>query len=141
LSRPFNDILKGLRNWQINAEKYVISETKEFEAEIIDMNVKNMDVALDNEGDSFLHKYQRRTIAYKETFGEPYLTDTGDFKDNMMIKFKKDYLALFSTDGKTPKVIEKFGREVFGLDEEKMEELREMVKPNIINRFRKTVFR
>lgn len=132
----FDNILSTLYDWRENAEDYVIEQAKPYEAELIDMNVAQMDIAVDSDGKSFLDKYSPTTIQLKKVLGQPYLTDTGDFKRKMFGNFEHDYIATGSDDEKTEKLVRKFGHKIFGLTPENVAEFAELIKPNVQENFK-----
>lgn len=104
-------IRKRLR---IEADKIV----KQHKKEIIDFIRENQlyQKGIDGTGRK-LQMYTPYTIAIKKLKGEAYdrttLLDTGDFYDDMTVHLKGDTLIVFSTNYKTPQLIEKYGQDIF----------------------------
>lgn len=85
-----------------------------------------------------LKKYTKVTVAIKRALGKPFdrttLLDKGDFYEKFKIDFNpNDYtITIFSTDEKTPKLIAKYGIDIFGLTPENNQYLDEnIIKPYI----------
>lgn len=139
------EIIEALEEWQREAERIVIEEAKDFEAEIIDYNTETQLYAKGQlaDGTKVEPPYSPVTEYIKQLKGQPTdrvtLRDTGDFHRSFSIEWRNTEFEIFATDGKTGKLIRAYGKEIFGLDEIGLQELREDLKEPLIDRFRKQV--
>ena len=86
---------------------------------------------IDGKGDKLL-KYSDYTIAIKKGNGDVYdittLHDTGSFTDKMnLIYTDQNAIGIFSTDIKTPELIEKYGADIFTFTVDHQKEINEQI--------------
>lgn len=86
---------------------------------------------IDGKGSKLL-KYKPFTIAIKKSKGEVYnrttLHDTGSFTDKMnLIYTDQNAIGIFSTDIKTPELIEKYGADIFTFTVDSQKEINEQI--------------
>ena len=59
--------------------------------------------------------------------GQPYnrvtLRDTGDFESSFYIRYSGDSFEITASDGKTDDLVRKYGKEIFGLNRDNLDEL------------------
>ena len=104
-----------------NKTESIIRANKE---RILDLNRENQlyNKGVNSEGENLLD-YTYFTIQIKELLRQPYdrttLRNTGSFYKGFSYHFDKNtyVLKIFSTDKKTPLLISKYGKDIFGLDE------------------------
>jgi len=107
-----------IRNYDNKIES-IVYQNKE---QIIDLNRENQlfDMGIDSNGKNLL-EYSQATISIKIQKKQPIdrttLFDTGEFYKGFFIKFNpSNYtLEIWSSDKKTTKLIEKYGKDIFGL--------------------------
>ena len=56
------------------------------------------------------------------------------------MRFDKEYFAIFSNDDKAEKIERKYGKDIFGLDQDAMFEIAQNIKPDLQKAFRKQIF-
>ena len=117
---------------------------KIFESEILDLNISQLwEKGQDSTGRILRSEfaiggnvYSTRTIIYKSDKGQPIdrvtLKDDGDFYQGFILKVTNSGITITSTDSKTGKLVKVWGRDIFGLNKENMNELiEEMIKPEL----------
>ena len=71
--------------------------------------------------------YSPVTVEEKRLRGQPYnrvtLRDTGDFESSFYIRYMDDGFEITASDWKTDDLVRKYGREIFGLNRENLDDL------------------
>lgn len=141
-----DDLLRELRSFDSNAEEIAVHTARLFEAEILDMNTEDQLFSRgeDSKGAS-LGKYAPLTISIKKGLGQPTnrvtLKDTGDFHRSFFARFVGKYITIGATDSKAYKLETKYSKDIFGLSDNNVQELITMLKPEMINEFRRIILR
>lgn len=133
------DKLQRLKEFQANANKYAVDAVIENDNIVLDMN---FDEQLQEEGvnrnDVPIMDYQPYSPAtefIKAQKGQPYdrvtLHDEGDFAgDGEVVRVNDETAEIVSRDAKSESLQDKYGKEILGLKEDNMTELKEYyVKP------------
>jgi len=119
-----------------NKTESIIQANKE---RILDLNRYNQlyERGIDSDGDR-LKEYTSFTIQIKQMLQQPYdrttLNYSGSFYDKFSYYFDKNTytLTIFSTDKKTPLLIQKYGKDIFGLDTDNTDYLEiQIIKKNL----------
>ena len=106
---------------------------------VIDLNQSQLLSGIDSKGEE-LGEYESKPYAtFKNTlnplpgFGVPDLKLTGSFYREMYLQFSSKGwpVQIFSMDEKTSKLVSQYGKDIFGLTEDNLENLREHLKPKI----------
>lgn len=140
------NMVRALRDFDNNAEKIIIQVSKQFESEILDMNTEEQlfKKGIDSDGDS-LGKYAPLTVQIKSGLGQPTdrvtLKDTGDFHRSFFARFVGKNIAIGANDEKADKLEDRYTSSIYGLTDDNLQEVIELVKPEMINKFRRTVLR
>lgn len=90
-----------------------------------------LEKGIDGTGSKLL-RYTNFTIAEKKRKGDVYdrttLHDTGSFTDKMnLIYTDQNAIGIFSTDSKTPELIEKYGTDIFTFTVDNQKEINEQI--------------
>lgn len=89
------------------------------EAQMVDMNVAQMEAGRDAGNQAIAPPYAELTIAMKSMKGQVNdrvtLRDEGDFHSSLSIKYRTDRFEFYATDWKTPMLGQKYGYQIFGL--------------------------
>lgn len=119
-------------------------------AEICDMNTEQQ---LYERGENALGvsisdymPYAPLTIDIKTMKGQPTdrvtLRDTGDFHESFFIRADNNGFTIDATDWKREKLVNKYGRQIFGLtDENKTYLAKEILLPELIKKTKETLWR
>lgn len=135
----------ALRSWQDKAEENVIIAAREFEAEILDYNTEEQLFRRGqySDGTAVAPPYRPFTIQVKQAKGQPTgrvtLRDTGDFHQSFSVVWQPTQFVVTASDAKTGKLVQKYGREIFGLDDAGLQELIDNIRPELIAVLRKEI--
>ena len=114
---------------RFNLQATLDSILREFESVIIDLNTENQlfERGIDANGEALPMPYAPFTVDYKQAVGQPTdritLRDTGEFHSGFFVRYKNKEFSLWSSDGKTEELIDRWGEDIFGLTEESLNEL------------------
>ncbi len=144
MKTPIDDMLNTFIKASEKLPQTTIEQAKSYEAEIIDLNTEQLFTGLDANKQAITPSYRPLTITIKRQKGQPTnrvtLKDTGDFYDGFEVRFDKEYFAIFSNDDKAEKIERKYGKDIFGLDQDAMFEIAQNIKPDLQKAFRKQIF-
>jgi hypothetical protein len=103
---------------------------------IADQQAEQMFSGEKSDGGEILPDYTDLTIALKKEKGQPTdrvtLRDTGSFQNKISVAVKSDRFTISSSDDKTGKLESKYGKQIFGLNTQHLEEYgREVFKPKL----------
>jgi hypothetical protein len=103
---------------------------------IADTQAEQMFAGQRSDGTEILPDYTDFTIAIKQEKGQPTdrvtLRDTGSFQNKIAIAVKSDRFTISSADDKTGKLEKKYGKQIFGLNTQYLEEYgREVFRPRL----------
>lgn len=100
---------------------------------IVDLNIKQMDEGFRADDTTIEPEYTANTVEIKKSKGQPYnrvtLQDTGDFKMNIKVKAGNSKAEILSSDSKSDDLQEKYGKAIFGLNDEHLAMLRAFLQP------------
>jgi len=127
-----------------NLEKAVLEIVREHEAQVIDLNLLQLDSGTDNAGKPLDPPYRSAKYAdFKLTLNPKGVVDlklTGDFWDGFFLSADQYPITFGSADIKAPELEAKYGKEIFGLDKTSMEALNKgIVLPELRARIRKVL--
>lgn len=118
-----------------------------FTAQIVKMNTDRLyKLGEYTTGDAIADRvpYKPLTIQIKRSKGQPTdrvtLKDTGDFHASIFLRFDTQKMEVVADDPKTAKLVRKYGTEILGLTEANMIELKEMIMPQLLERFKKAAY-
>jgi len=96
----------------------------------------------DAEG-NLLQSYHPITIEYKEMVGQPTdrttLRDTESFHNSFFLDASKFPLRISATDSKQGELMDKYGEDIFGLDDESQAEFNEYILDDIQETLKKAL--
>lgn len=124
-------MIDALRDFRQREGEYILGSVRENEAVVIDMNAEEQ---LFEKGENRLgvsiadyRPYSPVTIEEKRMRGQPYnrvtLRDTGDFESSFYIRYSGDSFEITASDWKTDDLVRKYGKEIFGLNRDNLDEL------------------
>lgn len=113
---------------------------------LVDIQSQQMRLGLNSQGQKIGWYRSERYAVFKRDWGSiapfrvPDLFLHGDFQGGLTVKYDGEKLVFTSTDVKTPKLVDMYGEEIFGLDDDSAEMLKEEVfTPDMARRIRKVV--
>lgn len=128
-------ILNKLEKIKVDRDKIVLEVIKQFEEFILSEQRKQMYSGENADGTSIEPGYKPLTISIKNSVGQPTdrvtLKDTGAFYSSFFIVYGPKYFAIYARDGKTKKLISKYGTEIFGLNDVAMSKLLIKIKSDL----------
>lgn len=137
-------IVKSLKSIQSDLDSIILDAVKQNEAEIIDLNIEQLENGLNNDSSQIAPAYTTTTIQIKRLKGQPTnrvtLKNEGDFHNSIFIAYGSDRFALGSTDIKTKKLKKKYGFKVLGLTDDSIQETIELIKPDLRDSIKKKLF-
>lgn|SRR5574343_587964 len=120
-------------------EQEVVQILQSEEAFIADRNQENLMAGIDSTGRAIKPDYSMMTVRIKKAKGQPSdrvtLRDEGDFYSQFYVTDKFP-MHIDSKNWKTGKLTEKYGENIFGLTEEKQNEVNRQILPAIIERIK-----
>jgi len=139
--KDYMDFVKNVRDNIPQQTEGIINRNK---SEIIELNTKDqLYIKGEDSLGLTLKPYSVFTIEIKQLLGQPYdrttLNYSGAFYNGFYLKVDKDNLVLNfnSTDNKTPDLISKYGRNIFGLNYDNQQKLNyEIIFPELENYIR-----
>lgn len=140
MARTVKDYMDFVANVIDNIPNQTERIIKQNETAILDLNRQEQlyKYGEDSKG-RLLEEYKPFTIEIKQLLGQPYdrttLFYSGDLYKSFTMEMDKTNLTLtiYATDRKVPKLIVKYGADIFGLTHEHQNELNERIlKPELI---------
>ena len=129
--------IEALKQFEKEHESIVIQLAANYEAEILDMNTDQLEKGIEATGNPVSPPYRPLTISIKQQKGQPTdrvtLKDEGDFHDSFFLVLNQTSFAIYAKDEKTARIERKYGRDIFGLTDENLQSLIEMIKPDLID--------
>ena len=125
--------------------QYAVDAAKPLKSLIEQLNANNqlLQSGSDGTGLPVTPNYTTTTIRYKRRKGQPTnrvtLKDTGDFHESITAVFNGSEIELIATDPKTGKLVQKYGKDILGLDDKSIATLLDKLRPLFTNEFRKTI--
>lgn len=141
-------MIDALRNFRRREGEYLLGSVRENEAVVIDMNAEEQ---LFERGENRLgvsiadyRPYSPVTVEEKRIRGQPYnrvtLRDTGDFESSFYIRYTGDSFEIAASDWKTDDLVRKYGKEIFGLNRDNLDELiRSYILPFLREKLMETI--
>jgi hypothetical protein len=118
---------------------------QDIETTIIDYNQEQLQkYGKDSNNELLPLPYAEMTIKIKTAKGQPTdritLYDEGDFQNAFYVKYTNTDFSLWSTDGKTEKLVFEWGKNIFGLTDENLTKLiRKDIYPKLIEIIRSKI--
>lgn len=139
----FEQHIKSLRQFEQEKNKVLNEIIKDYEPEIIDMNLAQLDQGEEATGDKIEPAYRPITIELKKITGQPTdrvtLKDTGDFHNDFFLTYGRDWFNINSNDEKADKLERKYGKDIYGLSDNHIQDLINQVKPDFQQQFKKAI--
>ena len=136
------NLIVNLTKFRDNMNNYMEDITRSIEDEIKEINVhQQYDLGQDRNGDSITPEYAESTIRYKRKKGQPTdrvtLQDTGQYHDTFKIRYEADGFELYANDWKVGFLDKKYGKDIYGLQDEAARELADQVyQPRMIQKLK-----
>ena len=136
------NLIENLTKYRDNINNYMEDITRSIEDEIKELNVhQQYDLGQDRYGNAITPEYAESTIRYKRRKGQPTdrvtLQDTGQYHDTFKIRYEAEGFELYANDWKAGFLDRKYGKEIYGLQDEAARELADQVyQPRLIQKLK-----
>lgn len=141
--------IRRLKEAQKNLSSLTIDAVKKNESEIVNLNISQMEESgVTHKGEEIQRRgvsyrgYSPMTVQIKRLKGQETkhitLKDEGDFHNKMKIVYNQDSFTFTSDDDKTEE-LQSYYSDIFGLTDQNIEEMKDLIKPDLINIFRNEV--
>ena len=136
------NLIENLTKYRDNINNYMEDITRSIEDEIKELNVhQQYDLGQDRYGNAITPEYAESTIRYKRRKGQPTdrvtLQDTGQYHDTFKIRYEAEGFELYANDWKAGFLDRKYGKEIYGLQDEAARELADQVyQPRMIQKLK-----
>lgn len=137
------DLINKLEDYNENINSYLEAGTIEAEDTIIEMNIGQMyNSGEDRTGKRITPEYAPETVRIKREKGQPTnrvtLRDTFDFQKSIWVQYYPDSFEIKASDWKTERLIQKYGEEILGLQDEMVKYLcQNFYLPRLIKELKK----
>lgn len=134
-------IKNNINKLRQSIDDIVLDSVKDNEGYIVELNSEEQlyEQGIYSTG-SRLPRYEPMTISIKQGKGQPTdrvtLRDEGDFHDKFFISYGTDSFTIGSSDWKSDILVGDWGKEIFGLTDENIQEAIAITKNDIENRVR-----
>ena len=139
MSNPFYEVANELKDWQENSDTFVLGLVQEEEALLIDLNLSQLEAGINADGSEIEPEYTEYTKIIKRSEGRPWdrvaLYDEGKYYKGWFIVYGADYFAFGSDDSKARSLERKYGKGMYGLTKENLQEAIDVLRPLIIKLF------
>ena len=132
--------LRNLANKLLQAtpekqEKDLLKIIQKHENEAVDLNIEQMMAGQDSDGGRITPEYTPFTVEIKKAKGQPSdrvtLRDEGSFQQKMFMNADKFPVIFDSSDSKTDAIVDKYGKNVFGLDRQHLGDFKEDISEDV----------
>ena len=140
--KAITNLIENLTKYKANINEYMEDITRSIEDEIKEINVhQQYDLGQDRNGDAITPEYAESTIRYKRRKGQPTdrvtLQDTGQYHDTFKIRYENEGFELYANDWKAGFLDKKYGKEIYGLQDEAAMQLADQVyQPRMIQKLK-----
>jgi hypothetical protein len=136
-------LLKKLRSIsEAKQTSELLKMIREDEPWVVDLNRVQLLEGKDS-NDSYLKKYRSKSYAkYKETLNPLGVTDlklTGKFHNSFVLKARSFPITITATDKKKNDLVKKYGKAIFGLNQESRSLLVERLKSKVTKYYRRLI--
>lgn len=143
MKTPFDDVIDGVIQAQVNADAIVIDQVIDKEREAVKIQADQMFSGERGDGRDILPKYTPYTKLIKRQKRQPTdrvtLRDTGDFQDAIVIDYGPDSFRYDSTDDKRAKLVRKYSEQIFGLNDDSLNNLIDTIRDGFVKQMQKTI--
>ena len=136
------NLIENLTKYKANINEYMEDITRSIEDEIKEINVhQQYDLGQDRNADAITPEYAESPIRYKRRKGQPTdrvtLQDTGQYHDTLKIRYEDEGFELYANDWKAGFLDKKYGKDIYGLQDEAARELADQVyQPRMIQKLK-----
>lgn len=139
----FSEWINEIGNVQRKINEIILEVVRDHEMEIIKLNVEDQlyDKGVDGNGNKLNPPYAESTKVRKRKKGQPTnrvtLKDSGEFYKGFYLWYEEDGFSIQVDDIKTKYLVNRYGKDIAGLDRESMDKMRRMIGEKIIVKIQK----
>lgn len=129
------------------SDAVILDAVKSFQTFALDLNREEQlyKGGRNAEGNRITPGYTPLTVSIKRRKSQPTdrvtLRDTGRFYRSFFIVYDQDEFTFYADDSKTPGLVEKYGPEILGLEEESIQALIEKIRNEVVFLTKVKIFR
>jgi hypothetical protein len=120
---------------RVNLRQALKEAAMQHRQDALDLQQEQQYAGKEATGQEITPAYARLTVQIKKAKGQPAdrvtLKDTGAFYRQQYTAFQNDHFEIKSRNGKTPKLLEKYGENIFGLTAGNKARLAGWIKPDM----------
>jgi hypothetical protein len=142
---PFTEKIEAVEEFTKDTDRILLGLVRVNDAFVLDLN-RNEQLFTggeDSQGQTITPPYTPFTVFLKRQKGQPTdrvtLKDSGDFHASFEINYLPDGFELYATDQKTRKLISKYGAEIFGLTDPSLQDLINLIGPQLLDYLKRTL--
>ncbi len=139
----FKEQISRVRQVRQEFDKIVLEvlKTAENEKFLADLNREQLHNGKKGDGSDILPGYADRTIERKRRDRQPFdrvtLRDRGNLYEQFTVEFGSEEFTLSADTEYTKYLLSRYGDDIFGLNDDSLEKLREKINPQIVEAVRK----
>jgi hypothetical protein len=121
MAKKISELIRRLETGYANQEKELERVVRFYGKDILDLNRQQLFKGEDSQGKGLRPYKSKWYAAFKRMLNPLGVTDlylTGRFYSNMFIERFKFPVKINSRDAKTPELVDDYGKDIFGLNEE-----------------------
>lgn len=129
------------------SDKVVLDAVRNFEKLVLDLNrnAQLFKAGRNGEGLRITPAYAPETVRIKRKKGQPTnrvtLRDTGDFHGSFIVEYDVDQFTIYAEDPKTRFLVERYGPEILGLDDDSVQTLIQKIRDDVVELAKLQIFR
>lgn len=144
MNEAVQSMIDSLKSFEELKDQILIDLVKDNEKAVFQMNVDQLYSGVDAEGKEISPAYKPSTIKRKKKKGDPHdrvtTRDEGDHHESIFAEYRTDEFELDAADFKRKYLVKKYGDKLYGLTEENIEKLINLISDKFIEVARRKIF-
>lgn len=137
------NVIDSLQSFEKDREQILMNLVKDHNNEVLQMNVDQLFSGIDADGKAISPAYAASTIKAKKRKGDPYnrvtTRDEGNHHESIFSTYRSDEFELDAADPVKKYLVRKYGEKLYGLTEENIERLTNLIKDEFFEIARKRI--
>lgn len=129
-----NNLLKKFQN--LNPDQLITDSVVETKEVYGDLQVEQQLQGLKADGNKMPYYSVNSVIIYGKEPGPIKLRDTGAFQTAIEVKVDASVIVARSNDSKNDMLVNRYGKEIFGLSDKFKQEFRQQLEPVVLKKFK-----
>lgn len=138
---PFRQLIERIQS--LDYDKLVLDAVQEKEKEVLALNTEQMYAGKDAENKAirppYSEAYARRKRARGQAADRVTLRDTGKFYGSLHLVYRNDEFEFVSDDAKAKYLHGRYGRDIYGLDENGIQQTIELIRDEVTQKLKKAL--